>query len=271
MPLLTPPAPTGTSFTTARPDGPPPTPPATIPDERVILEEVIPGGSAVSFELKRGHALRLTALERGANVSFVCYNRHDFLDRYNMPDTLKGQHTSKLTTGFILMSDMGRAMLSITGDTLGWHDALGGHDTAEIVRKKWGEKNYQTARNEFHRNSRDHFLIELAKWGLGRRDLVPNVNFFSKVSADDEGRLHFQPDHAKAGDFVDLRAEMDLLVILTTCHHPQDTAPAYGPKPVKLQIWRADPPAADDYCRTYRPENERAFYNAEVSQRLGGW
>ena len=263
MPPILPPAPTGTSFTTSRPTGLPPAPAVAIPSNRLLHEETLPGGAAWSATVKRGRTLRLTALAPGANVSLICFNRHDLVDRYNMADTLKGQHTSKLTTGYILVSDMGRAMLSITGDTLGWHDPLGGHDTAALVQKKWGDKNYQTARNDWHRNSHDHFLIELAKYGLNARDLVANVNFFSKVSADADGRLHFQPDHSKTGDFIDLRAEIDLLVILTTCHHPLDHAPAYDPKPIRLQLYRSDPPASDDYCRTYRPENERAFYNSE--------
>jgi urea carboxylase-associated protein 2 len=267
-PSLTPPAPTGTSFDTPRPSGPPPAPERQI-EERLVHEELLPGGAGWSGSVKRGLTIRLTALDVGANVSLICFNRHDFADRYNLPDTLKGQHTAKLTTGFILMSDMGRAMISITGDTVGWHDPLGGFDDAGIVRRKWGEKNYQAARNDCHRNSRDHFLIELAKWGLGQRDLIPCVNFFSKVSADDYGRLKFHPQHARPGDFVDLRAEMDLLVVLTTCHHPLDDAPTYSPKPLKLQVWRSDPPAADDYCRTFRPENERAFFNTEASLRLG--
>ncbi len=263
MPLLAPPAPTGTSFTTPRPSGPvPPPPPA--PATRLLIEEVIPGGAGTSFTVRRHHTLRLTALEAGANVSLLCFNRHEPIDRYNMADTLKCQHTAKLTTGHILVSDMGRAMFSITGDTLGWHDPLGGHDTAAHVEKKWGAKNYQTARNSWHRNSRDHFLIELAKHGLNARDLVPNVNFFSKLATNDDGRLSFVPNHAQPGDHLDLRAEMDLLVVLTTCHHPMDTSVTYGPKPIKLQLWRSDPPAADDYCRTYRPENERAFYNSEL-------
>lgn len=263
MSLHIPPAPSGTSFTTPRPGGPPAAP-GPIPPERLLLEETLPGGAAWSFAVRRHRTLRLTALAAGANVSLLCFNRHEPIDRYNMPDTLKGQHTARLTTGYILVSDMGRAMFSITGDTLGWHDPLGGHDTAAHVGRKWGAKNYQSARNDFHRNSRDHFLIELAKHGLDARDLVPNVNFFSKLVADEGGRLAFVPGHARAGDFVDLRAEMDLLVILTTCHHPMDTAPAYGPAPVKLQLWQSEPPAADDYCRTYRPENERAFYNSEL-------
>ncbi|HTJ79184.1 MAG TPA: urea amidolyase associated protein UAAP1 [Rariglobus sp.] len=267
MPQIVPPAPSGTSSDTPRPSGPPPAPPAVIPTDRLLHEEILPGGAAWSATVKRGQTLRLTSLATGANVSLLAFNRHDLIDRYNMADTLKGQHTAKLTTGYILVSDMGRAMFSITGDTLGWHDPLGGHDTAEIVRKKWGDKNYQTSRNDWYRNSHDHFLIELTKHGLCTRDLVANVNFFSKVFADTDGRLHFQSDHANAGDFIDLRAEIDLLVILTTCHHPLDHAPVYGPKPVKLQLWRSPPPAVDDYCRTYRPENERAFYNSELLYR----
>lgn len=264
MSLHVPPAPEGTSFTTSRPPGPPPAPVIHIPADHLLLEETLPGGAAWSFTVRRHRTLRLTALEAGANVSFLCFNRHELIDRYNMADTLKGQHTAKLTTGHILVSDMGRAMFSVTGDTLGWHDPLGGHDTAAHVEKKWGALSYQTARNGRHQNSRDHFLIELAKHGLNARDLVPNVNFFSKLSTDADGRVSFVPHHARPGDFLDLRAEMDLLVILTTCHHPMDTASAYGPKPVRLRLFTTPPPPADDYCRVYRPENERAFYNSEL-------
>jgi urea carboxylase-associated protein 2 len=264
MPLLVPPAPVGTSFTTKRPSGPPPQPAALIPPERLLHEETLPGGCALSFVVRRHHVLRLTALEAGANVSFLCLNRSEPTDRYNMADTLKGQHTARLATGFMLYSDMGRALFSIIGDTLGWHDPLGGHDTADHVSKKWGHLDYQTARNDCHRNSRDHFLIELAKHGLNTRDLVPNINFFSKVATSSAGELTFVPNHARPGDFLDLRAELDCLVVLTTCHHPMDTSPAYGPKAVQLQLWRADPPAPDDYCRTYRPENQRALYNSEL-------
>jgi len=263
MPLLVPPAPTGTSFTTQRPTGPVPQP-APIPSELLLHEETIPGGSALSLNVRRHTTLRLTALEAGANVSFLALNRAEPTDRYNMADTLKGQHTAKLTTGFMLYSDMARALFSITGDTLGWHDPLGGHDTAAHVSKKWGHLDYQTARNAWHRNSHDHFLIELAKHGLNARDLVPNINFFSKLSTSPTGELSFVPNHSRAGDHLDLRAELDVLVILTTCHHPLDNRPAYGPSPIILQLHSTPPPAAADYCRTYRPENARALYNSEL-------
>ena len=217
-----------------------------------------------SWVVKRGQVLRLTDLEGTANVGTLVFNRHDFLDRYNMADTLKAQHTAKLTAGFILLSDMGRAMLSITGDTVGWHDPIGGHGNAEQLRKKYGDSRFQEERNAWHRNARDAFIIELGKWGMGKRDLIPNVNFFSRLAVDAEGRISYVAGNSHAGAFIDLRAEMDVVVVLNTCPHPLDTAPAYTAGRVKVSLWRGDAPAADDYCRTYRPENERALQNSEM-------
>ena len=118
-----------------------------------------------------------------------------------------------------------------------------------------------------HRNARDSFLIELGKWGLGKRDIVPNINFFSKVSADDRGGLHYQVQHSRAGNYVELRFEMNVLVVVSACQHPLDPIPQYSPKPVQLQAWHCGAPDADDYCRNFRPENVRGFYNTELLYR----
>jgi uncharacterized protein YcgI (DUF1989 family) len=104
-------------------------------------------------------------------------------------------------------------------------------------------------------------MIELGKWGLGERDLVPNLNFFSKVVADEAGALRFVPGASRAGAHVDLRFELDALVVLNTCQHPLDPSPQYAPKPVGLSVFEAGPVSADDACRRSRPENERAFLN----------
>jgi len=234
-----------------------------IPSERLLLEDVVPGGAMWSRAIRRHQTLRLVDLEGGANAGVLLYNRDLLSERYNMPDTLKAQHTAFITKGRVLYSDMGRILASVPEDTCGWHDTIGGHANAAAVAQKYGEKTYQQHRNEFQRNAHDSFLIELGKWGLDRRDLVPNLNFFSKVAADVDGRLAFQEGHSPAGAFVDLRAEMNILVVLSTCPHPLDPAPRYAPKPVKLVLWRSDPPAADDVCRTSRPENARGFENTE--------
>ena len=214
--------------------------------------------------ISRGKTLRLTALEAGANVGLLLYNADVPSERYNLPDTLKGQHIFYLRHPYCLHSDMGRVLASITADTVGWHDTVCGASDAKLVASKYGGINYQTARNDYQRNARDAFLIELTKWGLGQRDLVPNLNLFSKVISDDEGRLTFVPENAKAGDSIELRFEMDTLVVLNTCQHPLDPDPHYHPREVRLEVFRAPPVAADDPCRRSRPENERAFLNTET-------
>lgn len=232
-----------------------------------LWQETLPGGAHWSFPMRHGSALRITDVEGGANLSALFYNLDEKLERYNMADTLKAQHTAHLSKGYVCYSDMGRVLASIVEDSCGWHDTLCGMSNAPLVEKKYGAATYQQYRNAMHRNARDSFIIELGKWGLGKRDIVPNVNFFSKVGVDDSGGLHFQPDHSRAGDFVELRFEMNVLVVLSACQHPLDPAPQYAPKPVRLEAWHCGTPDQDDYCRNFRPENVRGFYNTELLYR----
>lgn len=226
-----------------------------------LYEKTVIGGGMWSNIVSRGKILRLTDLEGGANVSMLLYNADEPMERYNMPDTLKGQHTFQLTAGHCLHSDMGRVFCSIVKDECGWHDTVCGCTDAKLVAEKYGIKTYQEARNDFYRNARENFLIELGKHGLGKRDIVPNLNLFSKVVADDQGKLTYEEGFSKAGSAVELRFEMDTLVALTTCQHPLDPNPEYAPKSVQLSVFPAPPVADDDFCRTSRPENERAFIN----------
>jgi uncharacterized protein len=231
--------------------------------EEILFEEALQPGAAWSHVLKRGTALRIADIQGGANVGALFYNFEIPVERLNLPDTLKAQHVARLTEGFVLYSDMGRVLCSITHDSLGWHDALGGCSSAASVEAKYGEATYQECRNEFHKNGRDSFLIELAKYGLGPRDLSGNVNFFSKVSVSEDGAMEYAAGHSKPGSFVELRAEMNVLVILNSCQHPMDPNPKYDPKPVQLAVKRVPPPAPDDACRVSRPENGRGFVLTE--------
>ncbi|MGH8530700.1 MAG: urea amidolyase associated protein UAAP1 [Nevskiales bacterium] len=262
------------------PQNPPPSAPVDAPEHwrsfapdlaagSVLFSERVPGGGHWSYLLARGTTLRLTALAAGANISLVLYSAREKLERYNMPDSLKAQHTAHYTRGHVLMSDMGRALASITADTLGWHDPLGLLLDAGSMQRKYGVRNYQAARNGMYRSGRDGLLIELGKYGLGKRDLTAPVNFFSKVSVDGEGRFHFVPDHSQPGDHVELRFEMDVLLACSTAPHPLDPSPAYAPKPVGLAAWRSGPAPKDDYCRGFRPENARAIHNAEMLYLIG--
>jgi urea carboxylase-associated protein 2 len=198
-------------------------------------------------------------LEGGANVGAIFYNFECPVERYNMPDTLKAQHIARLRTGFVLYSDMGRILCSMIADTVGWHDPIGGTSNANLINKKYGSSSYQESRNDCHKNGRDSFLVELGKWGLGPRDLVANVNFFSRVEVGESGGMSFVPGNSKAGDSIELRAEMNVLVILNTCQHPLDPNPKYQPKPVQVAVRQVPAPGTDDPCQLSRAENGRGF------------
>ena len=227
-------------------------------------EETVPGGGHTSFILKRGQSLRITDLEGGANVSLMLLNASQPSERLNLPDTLKAQHTARLTAGHCLYSDMGRVLAAITADTCGWHDSLGGVLNADEVREKYGRGRYQELRNGFYRNGTDNLLVEMGKWNLDLQDLLMVVNLFSKVTVDADGGLHFEPGNSRKGNHLELYAPMDTLVVLTALQHPMDPHPEYAPRPVLLARGQSHGDGAGVVaCRTSRPENTRAFHNTE--------
>lgn len=227
----------------------------------LIYSDVLPGGKHWSMTMRHNTRLRLTDLDGGANVGMLFYNPVNLLERYNAPDTLKCQHTFKLTQGHCLYSDMGRIFCSIVADTSGWHDTVCGNSTKAAVAARWGEAPYQAHRNDWQQNGRDSFLVEAAKYGLGRRDLAANVNWFSKVVTAETGALRFDRNAARAGASVELRFEMDTLVLFHTCPHPLDDSPSYPRKPVRFDIRDGAPANAGDACHLSAPENVRGFEN----------
>ena len=232
-------------------------------ESSVVLSEVLPGSATWSHVLKRGTALRITDVEGGANVAAYFLNFEFPAERFNLPDTLKAQHTARLTKGHVLYSDMGRILCSITGDTVGWHDPIAGLSNAATIEKKYGKATYQQLRNQWHQNARDGLSVELVKYGLGARDLHATVNLFSKVAADVSGDLHYCPGNSRPGSYVELRAEMNVLVLLNSCPHPMDPTNVYEPKPVTLSISKVPAPRADDACRLLCRENMRGFLLTE--------
>jgi uncharacterized protein len=235
-------------------------------DTQIPLErQTLVGGAMWSRVLSRGQGLCLVDTTGKAAVAALFYNAHAPLERYNMADTLKAQHTAHLTRGHVLYSDMGRVLVSVVADDCGWHDTFTGHMRREVSRRKFGEGSYQELRNGFFRDTRSNFLIELGKHGLGRRDLVPNVNFFVKVATDEQGALRWASPQ-RPGQSVTLRAEMDTLVVLSNTPHPLDPATRYAPPPVELELLLLPAPAADDPCRCACPENGRGFALTESYQ-----
>lgn len=227
----------------------------------------IPGGAADSLRLRRHRALTLTTLDDGANVSMLIYAADNPLDRLNIPDTLKAQMSARVAAPMVLMSDMGRALASVTGSSLDWHDAITGHSLDVHVEQRHGPSSYAAHSNGWRRSARAGLLDELWKHGLGMRDLHAGINWFTKVApaADARGTLEFVPGHTVAGDWVTLRAEQDLLVVLSTSPHPLDPAEHWEPAAVRVTVEAVDAPAADDASRTFRAESARALAVTEGS------
>lgn len=234
----------------------------------MTIQELFPGeyktvlapGAHWSLTVRKGIQMTLTDLEGGANVGMLFYNPTLLGEKYNAPDTLKCQHTFRLTRGHCLYSDMGRVFASITRDSFGWHDTICGNSHPHHIESRWGERNYQTQRNEWLQNGFDAFLVELTKYRLKKQDLAANLNLFSEVSADAEGRLRLSRQ-SRAGDSITLRFEMDTLVLMHTCPHPLNASEEYPRKPVQVHLEKAEPVLPDDHCLNLCDENRRGFHN----------
>lgn len=236
---------------------------------KLIYADTLPAGKHWSLSMRRNNRLRLTDTEGGGNVGMLLYNPENLLERYNAPDTLKCQHTFRLAERHCLYSDMGRVFCSIVSDTFGWHDTVCGLSNRQLVEQRWGKATYQTHRNERFQNGYDSLLIEAAKYGMGRRDLAACVNWFSKVAVGADGGMRFAMEAAKPGAAVELRFEMNTLVLLHTCPHPLDQSPQYPSSPIRFEILEGPPAADDDPCRVSPAENGRGFENNRIHLACG--
>jgi urea carboxylase-associated protein 2 len=225
----------------------------------------MPGGAAISVLVPRTDVVRLTTLGSGGNASMLLFAAAGLQERLNVPDTLKAQMSARITPPMVLMSHLGKALCSVVGSSLDWHDALTGHSTDEQVLERFGSSSYAVDRNDWRRSARRGFVDELWKHDLGVRDLHASVNWFTKVvPADDErGTLTFVEDHAAAGDWVELRAEQDVLMVLSTAMHPLDPATQWQPRGLRVDVRHGLAPGPDDPSRQFRQESARSLQLAE--------
>ncbi|CAM4322727.1 hypothetical protein FHS16_000835 [Paenibacillus endophyticus] len=235
-----------------------------------IWSTTIRPGGKWSGTISRGRLVRFTALEAGANLAMLLYHAGDLTERYNMPDTLKAQHTSHLTRGNVLMSDNGRSLASIVEDQLGWHDPICGYTSRAATDSKYGKTTYQELRNDWLHSGQENLAVELVRNGLGVRDLMPVVNLFSKVYCDERGSMHYSLGHCPAGASVTLRTDMDVLIVLSNTPNPLDPRTDYPSVPVQVEVLKAEAVQDDDYCLNYRPENRRAYENTQQYYLLQG-
>lgn len=200
---------------------------------KIVKSDVIPGGAPYETILKKGQVLRIVDLEGQQGVDFLCFNKDNTEERYNLAHSIKRAATLNLTKGHSLYSDAARSMVTIIEDTCGHNDTIVGCCTEQTNWLFYGK-------NESKTSCRANFLSVMKKHGLGRRDLVGNINFFCivPVAADMSiPELTFADAPSKPGDFIDLRADMDLIVVISNC--PQMNNPCSGgkPTPIKAIVW----------------------------------
>jgi urea carboxylase-associated protein 1 len=208
---------------------------STLDPASARLDHYLPAGEPWLHRLERGQTLRIIDLEGNQAVDTIFYNAADTLESYSVTDTLQAQGGIYLSTGSVLMSNRGRPMLTIVADTCGRHDTLGGACAAESNTVRYA------AQKKFMHSCRDNYLLALlhADNGMGKRDLVPNVNFFMNVPVTPEGGLRFADGLSAPGKYVELRAEMDVLVLVSNCPQLNNPCNAYNPTPVRFVIWDA--------------------------------
>jgi uncharacterized protein len=193
---------------------------------RVVDDRVLAPGVEWAGVVRTGQVLRIVDLLGRQAVDFLCYRADDPSERYNAADTMKVAGTIFLTTGHGLYSDLGRRLFTIVADTCGRHDTIGGCCSAESNRLRYGVDGTP--------NCRDNFLRALARFGLGKKDIVANVNFFMNVPVEPDGAMAIADGYSKAGDYVDLRAETDALVAISNC--PQVHNPCNGGRPTPIRL-----------------------------------
>lgn len=234
--------------------------PAGVKSSDVIWDETIGAGGYASRVLSRGSRLRIINLKGDGCANVLIYNAERPIERLNIADTIKVQWNGYLGKGKLLLSDMGRVLMSIVDDTCEKHDTFCGASNAKTNAAKYGIGENFSAQP----NGRDRFLLALAKHGLSRKDIMPNVNLFKHVRIDPVGGgMSFVENASKPGDFVELRAEMNVLAVVANTPHVLDPRDKYIATPLRLTAWRGEITRSDDAIRNAAPENVRAFENVE--------
>jgi uncharacterized protein len=198
-----------------------------------VYDAIIPAGEPWIHEIRKGATLRILDLEGNQAVDTLFYNARDYSDRYSAQDTIRTQANIYLTTGTKLMSSTGNVLLTIVADTCGRHDTLGGACATEsnMVR-------YAIDKRDMHA-CRQSFVKAIAGWGRGleKRDIAHNINFFMNVPVTPAGTLTFADGVSGAGKYVEMRAEMDVLALISNCPQLNNPCNAYNPTPVRVLIW----------------------------------
>jgi urea carboxylase-associated protein 1 len=203
-------------------------------DPKLAVSDVVVGsGEPYVGKIARGQYFRIVDLEGNQAVDTLFYCAADLRERYSASDTIRMQRKLYLSTGTVLYSSLARPLLTIVADTCGRHDTLGGACAAESNTVRYGQQ------TKHMHSCRDNFLRAIAanEIGLEKRDLASNINFFMNVPVTPAGKLTFEDGISAGGKYVELRAEEDVLVLISNCPQLNNPCNAYNPTPIRLLTW----------------------------------
>jgi urea carboxylase-associated protein 1 len=196
----------------------------------IVSSELIAARGGWSREIAAGQVLRLVDLEGRQAVDFLCYNARDYEDRYAAADTMKLNGSIFIGKGTVLYSVNCNPMFTVLEDLCGLHDTIGGCCSSALNRRRYGKPDDPSCRQ--------NFLAELARYGMGPRDMVANVNFFMYVPVGADGAMDMGPGRSRPGDYVDLRAEMDVLAVISNCPQVNNPVNDFKPTPVRAILYQ---------------------------------
>jgi uncharacterized protein len=196
----------------------------------ILEDKVVPSGEPWGRLLRKGEHLRIVDLEGQQSADFLCFNAADPRDRYNAANSMKLGENIYLKKGSQLWSDRAKLLMTIVEDTCGKHDTIGGCCSAEMNELRYQVKNT--------RNCRDTFEEALSAFGLGRDDIVANVNFFMHVPVREDGHMGITDGISKPGDYVDLLAETDVICAVSNCAQRNNPCNGYNPTPLRIIAYK---------------------------------
>jgi uncharacterized protein len=212
-----------------------PTSPTLLPlvAEAASYDHIIPATAPWSRVMRRGQILRIVDLEGQQAVDTLFYNAHDHAERYSVHDTLLAQGHAYITTGSLLLSNEGNVMVTVTADTCGRHDTSAGCCSCEANAVRFGQH------TRYMHACRENFLLELTRYGMTKRDMVSNLNLFMNVPILPTGALAIVDGVSRPGDYVEMRAEIDVLCVISNCPQVNNPCNGFRPTPIRVLIWDA--------------------------------
>jgi hypothetical protein len=200
---------------------------------RAIFDEIVPARAPWSGFLRKGQILRIVDLEGQQAVDALFYRADHFEERYSAQDTLREQKSAYIGLGSKLLSNEGNLMLTVVGDSCGLHDTSAGACSCESNTVRFGHH------TRYMHACRENFALEIGKYGMGKRDLVSNINFFMNVPIEPSGELAIVDGVSAPGGYVDLQAEMDVLCLLSNCPQVNNPCNGFNPTPIRVMIFDA--------------------------------